>query len=144
MKHGMCTKLVGWGLPCYFFRCCILIISWYLFGRDCFLFSEGYVTLKCLVCPYAFLFWLRLLIFFAVRESLRVFCNAKISRLQACKTVESAHHPCNLGMCLSFWSVQSAHRMARCSWQHSCIGVKFSKLSVWVSVWVLTLQTRLP
>lgn len=140
MKYRMWAKLVSWGLPCYFFRCCIFMISCYLFGRDCLLFCKDYVTIR----HPDMLFWLHLLLF-VVWECLWVFCNAKISRLQGSKSSRNCWSSMPLGDVFIFLiCTVEAHRIAGSSWQHSYRGVKFSKLSVRVSGCILTLQTGLP
>lgn len=57
--------------------------------------------------PLCFSLLVTFINFFAVQESLWVLCNAKIPRLQLCKSVESVCRLCNLEMCLSFWCAQS-------------------------------------
>lgn len=141
MKSRMWAKLASWGLPCYFLRCCIFVISCYLFERDCLLFSKEYVTVRC---P-DMLFSSGLLIFFSVWESLWVFCNARIARLQASKSSRNCSSSMQLGsvFILLICTVE-AHCIPECSQQHSYRGVMFSKLFVWISGCILTLQTHLP
>lgn len=81
---------------------------------------------------YAFLFWLLLLLLllFLVWECLWVFCNAKISRLQASKSSGNCSSSMQLGdVFILLICTAEAHRIAGYSQQHSYRGVKFSKLS---------------
>lgn len=118
----MCAKLVGWGLPCCFFRGCVVIMSCDLFGRDCFLFSKDKMTS---VCPSVFFFWLHLL--FLVSEILCLyFAMPKIPRLQAWKSSRKCLLSMQLGdvFILLIWTVE-AQRTAGCSWQPSLYGFLF-------------------
>lgn len=106
MKYRMWAKLVSWGLPCYFFRCCIFIISCYLFGRDCLLFYKDYVTIRCPDMLFSSGYFCYFYYFFLSESVCEYFAMPKYQGSKQAKAVEIVDHPCNLEMCLSFWFVQ--------------------------------------